>query len=271
MSALSQLRKGSQVDSRQGVLPWGSEGRERSQKRPQAPVPDIADPATQNPSMSGWDNRMLKWDVGEKGGSTRMLAPQLSGPQEVRHHVLALKALSPVPILCTCSGGRCRIHGILSDSWPLVAADPSATVLNRASVSPSPEVEMKRFAVPLLFAVTWAVGVTRALSWPDFLPELPRHLSEELPETVDLLFETAQQPGAVDDEQARTWILAAAEAETRPGDLLEEIGLLAWLREDLSFTLHQIYGVLAGRMHMEVITLDFRPLKAALRHRAIDR
>ena len=82
-----------------------------------------------------------------------MLAPQLSGPQEVRHHVLALKALSPVPILCTCSGGRCRIHGILSDSWPLVAAGPSATVLNRASVSPSPEVEMKRFAIPLLLGI----------------------------------------------------------------------------------------------------------------------
>lgn len=126
-------------------------------------------------------------------------------------------------------------------------------------------------ALPALFAVTWAVGITRAVSRPDFLPELPQRIAEELPVTVDLLFEAAQQPGAVDDEQARTWILAAAEAKTRPGELLEEIGLLDWCRNDLSFTLHQLYGALSGQRHMEVITLDFRPLKAALSHEAVDR
>jgi hypothetical protein len=36
--------------------------------------------------------------------------------------------VSPAPFFCTCSGGRCRIHDTLSDSWPLAAVDPPATM-----------------------------------------------------------------------------------------------------------------------------------------------
>jgi hypothetical protein len=69
LPAAWQLGKGFQVKNRGFILPWGSAERERSQNRPQGPVPDVGEPAAQNPSMSGWDNRPLKRDVGEKGGS----------------------------------------------------------------------------------------------------------------------------------------------------------------------------------------------------------
>ncbi len=124
---------------------------------------------------------------------------------------------------------------------------------------------------PALYVVTWTVGITRAVSQPDFIPSLPEKISEELPGTVDLLFDAAINPRALKDKNARTWITAAAEAETRPGELLEEIGFLEWLREDLSKSLVQIFDTMNGEIHPEIITLDFRLLKRAVEHEAIDR
>lgn len=125
--------------------------------------------------------------------------------------------------------------------------------------------------IPALYSVTWTVGITRAVTRPDFLPELPARISEHLPRTVDLLLEAANQPGALKDENTRAWLLAAAEVRTTPGELLEEIGLLKWLREDLSYTFRSVFEVLKGGYHPGAIDLDLRPLKQAIAHDAIDR
>ncbi|MHC4946038.1 MAG: hypothetical protein ACYTG7_23755 [Planctomycetota bacterium] len=125
--------------------------------------------------------------------------------------------------------------------------------------------------IPTLFGVVWTVGIIRAVSQPEFLPELPRRISYELPVMGDLLLEAAQHPQAIEGDNARAWIRAAAEANTTPGELMEETGLLRWLREDVSATMHDLFKVLNGEMHPEVISLDFRPLKRALSHEAIDR
>ena len=88
---------------------------------------------------------------------------------------------------------------------------------------------------------------------------------------MEVLFEAAGHPLAIEDENARAWIRAAAMARTSPEELLEEIGLLGWLREDLSGALREIFLVLEGRLRPDVITLDLRPLKRAFHHEAIDR
>jgi hypothetical protein len=125
--------------------------------------------------------------------------------------------------------------------------------------------------IPILFQVTWTVGVTRAVSEPEFLPNLPVQLSEELPGTLELFLEAACQSGTVEDEEAQAWFQAAARARTTPSELMEECGLLSWLREGLPNTLRQIFGVLEGKIHPDVITLDLRPLKQAFHHPAVDR
>jgi hypothetical protein len=125
--------------------------------------------------------------------------------------------------------------------------------------------------MPALFGVVWTVGIIRAVSQPDFLPELPRRISHELPAMGDLLLEAAKQPGAIEDENARAWVRAAAEADTTPGELMEATGLLTWLRGDVSATMRDLYKVLNGEIHPEVISLDFRPLKRAISHEAVDR
>jgi len=125
--------------------------------------------------------------------------------------------------------------------------------------------------VPLLFTVIWSVGIVSAVSKPEYIPELPLNISEELPRAVDAILETAKHPDAIEDIETRIWLQAAARAKTSPSELLEEIGLLDWLRHDVSKALKDVYKVIEGKYQPHTIVLNLRPLKRAVEHNAIDR
>ncbi len=126
-------------------------------------------------------------------------------------------------------------------------------------------------AVPVLIGVIWAVGITRAVVSPELLSDMPREVIAEIPDLVDEMLAAMQAEDFTTDENARQWIKAISEAETSPKELMEEIGLLSWLQNELSSSLQEIGEILRGEVKPMEITLNMRPLKKALQHKAIDR
>lgn len=126
-------------------------------------------------------------------------------------------------------------------------------------------------ALPTLFAVIWAVGMTKAVVSPEFLSDMPREIIKEIPQHVDEMIKEMQDEEFTTDQDARAWIKAIAQADTSPKELMEEIGLLNWLQNELSASLQDLGDILRGEIEPKQITLNMRPLKEALQHKAIDR
>ncbi|MFC2155861.1 hypothetical protein ACFLRB_05175 [Acidobacteriota bacterium] len=127
------------------------------------------------------------------------------------------------------------------------------------------------FALPILFGIIWAVGMTKAVVSPEFLSDMPRELIAEVPQFVDDMLEAMQEEDFTTNENARAWLKAISEAGTTPKELMEEIGLLDWLQNELSASLQDVGDILRGEMEPKQITLNMRPLKQALQHKEIDR
>ena len=125
--------------------------------------------------------------------------------------------------------------------------------------------------LPLLFAIIWAVGITKAAVSPEFVTELPQEIITEFPDTMDEIFEEAQREDVIEDENTSAWFKAAARVGTTPQELMRETGLLDWMENELSGTLEEIGDVLRGESRVRPRTLDLRPLKQALTSDAIDR
>jgi len=125
--------------------------------------------------------------------------------------------------------------------------------------------------LPLLFAIIWAVGITKAAVSPEFVTELPQEIIAEFPETLDEIFEEAQRDDIIKDENTKAWFRAAAKVGTSPQELMRETGLLDWMENELSDTLEEVGDVLRGESRVRPRTLDLRPLKQALTSDAIDR
>ncbi len=124
--------------------------------------------------------------------------------------------------------------------------------------------------MPTLFGIIWAVGVTKGAVSPEFLSDLPQQIIDEVPRLIEELFEEAQDEDVVADENTRAWIQAAAQVEMDPKDVIAEIGLLHWLQNELTATLQEFGEVLRGQERPRRITLDLRPLRAALSHEALE-
>lgn len=124
--------------------------------------------------------------------------------------------------------------------------------------------------LPLLFAIIWAVGITKAAVSPEFVTELPQEIIAEFPDTVDEIFEEAQREDVIEDKNTRAWFKAAAQVGTTPQELMRETGLLDWMENELSDTLEEMGDVLRGESRVRPRTLDLRPLKQALTSDAID-
>jgi hypothetical protein len=127
------------------------------------------------------------------------------------------------------------------------------------------------FGIPTLFGIIWAVGMTRAAVSPELLSDLPQEIINEAPYVVDDMYKAMQQKDAVSDENAREWINAAQKSGFSPRDLMKEIGLMGWLKNELSHSLQQVGEMLRGEIPTDSIILDFRPLKRALQHEGIER
>jgi hypothetical protein len=124
--------------------------------------------------------------------------------------------------------------------------------------------------LPILFGVIWVVGLTKASVSSEFISDLPREIIDEVPDIAEEIFEEAQDEKVIRDDNTRAWFEAAARAGVTPKQLMEEIGLLDWLENELSESLEQIGEVLRGERRPRPITLDLRSLKDILLREEID-
>jgi hypothetical protein len=124
--------------------------------------------------------------------------------------------------------------------------------------------------IPALIAIIWAVGLTRAVVSPEFLSEMPREIITKIPDLLEETLEAVDREDVIQDEEARKWVRAVADADTTPKELLEKIGIMDWLKIELSQSLEDIGQILKGKMSPRPVVLNMRPLKAALRHEGID-
>jgi hypothetical protein len=125
--------------------------------------------------------------------------------------------------------------------------------------------------IPSLMAVIWAVGITRAVVSPEFLSDLPREIINKVPNMLDEVLEDVDREYVITDKRTRAWVRAFAGADTSPKELLEEIGVMAWLENELSRSVEDIGKIFRGEIRPRTIMLDLRPLKSALKHEKIDR
>lgn len=124
--------------------------------------------------------------------------------------------------------------------------------------------------LPILFGVIWVVGLTKATVSSEFISDLPREIIDEVPDIAEEIFEEAQDERVIRDDNTRAWFEAAARAGVTPKQLMEEIGLLDWLENELSDSLEEVGEVLRGERRPRPITLDLRPLKDILLREEID-
>ena len=119
-------------------------------------------------------------------------------------------------------------------------------------------------AAPLLFGIIWSVGLASALTSPVLLSDVPRKVISEAPELIDFAFEEAQRSEAIPDENVRAWIEAIADVDTTPSEILEEIGIFSWAREDLSESLEEMGEILRGNKQSSSVVLNTKGLKEAV-------
>jgi hypothetical protein len=125
--------------------------------------------------------------------------------------------------------------------------------------------------LPTLFGIIWAVGMIKASVSAEFLTDLPREIIADVPDKADEIFREAQDEQVIADANTRAWFQAAAKTGISPRELMEKTGLLQWLDGELSDSLRQIGQVLRGERRPRPITIDLRPLQAALLHPEVDR
>ncbi|MEI6614293.1 MAG: hypothetical protein WCL37_05300, partial [Chrysiogenales bacterium] len=126
------------------------------------------------------------------------------------------------------------------------------------------------FAIPILFGIIWAVGLTQAVVSSKMLSELPREVIAEIPDLVDGVLLAAKDENIQMHPDARIWLTAVAGVAKTPRELLEETGLNDWLEKELSGTLRMVGDILNGKTEARNVWLDLRPLKQALNHPSME-
>jgi len=121
-------------------------------------------------------------------------------------------------------------------------------------------------AVPILFGIIWAVGLTQAVVSQKTLSELPGEIIAEVPGLLDGMLLAARDENSDLDYDSRTWLRAMAAASPNPRGLMEETGMNLWLKKELSGSLRTFGDILNGRTAPRDIWLDMRPLKAVFNH-----
>jgi hypothetical protein len=127
------------------------------------------------------------------------------------------------------------------------------------------------FAIPVLFGIIWAVGLTQAVVSQKMLSELPGEVIAEIPNLVDGVLLAAKDENIDMHPDGRAWLQAAAKVAQSPKSLLQETGLNDWLQKELSGTLRTVGDILNGKTEARNVWLDLRPLKQALNHPAMER
>ncbi len=118
--------------------------------------------------------------------------------------------------------------------------------------------------LPLLFAITWAVGLTRAAMSPKLISEVPEKIIGAMPEMIDEIVREGQKPDVVHDAESRAWLQAMDKSGTSVNDLLAKTGVMAWMQGELKSALSEVGDVLKGVRPPGRIAIDLRPLKKSL-------
>jgi hypothetical protein len=118
--------------------------------------------------------------------------------------------------------------------------------------------------LPLLFAIIWSVGLTRAAMSPKLLSEAPLKIIAAVPDMIDEFVREGQNADLVKDADTRAWLQAIAKSPTPPRELLAKLGILPWMQGELQDALGKIGDVLRGKRPPDRISIDLRPLKKAL-------
>ncbi|MDD8025416.1 MAG: hypothetical protein PHI34_02800 [Acidobacteriota bacterium] len=126
-------------------------------------------------------------------------------------------------------------------------------------------------AIPILFGVTWAVGLIKASVSPKFLSDLPREIIDKLPESADAIFTAGQDKDFIEDSETRVWFQAAAKTGTSMRELMQTTGITGWMQGELSSSLKRIGEILRGESPVEPVMIDMRPFKKALLDPAMDK
>jgi len=126
-------------------------------------------------------------------------------------------------------------------------------------------------AIPVLFGIIWAVGLTQAVVSQKTLTEFPGKIIAEVPNLLDGMLLVAQDENSSLDYDSRTWLKAMAGASPPPRELLEETGLNNWLEKELSGSLRTLGDILNGKTAARDIWLDMRPLKSIFSHPIMER
>ena len=124
-------------------------------------------------------------------------------------------------------------------------------------------------AVPLLFGMTWAVGLTRAVVSPDFISEMPGEIIRETRNIMDEMVRLGKTDDPSLDEETRAWLQAMAAVDRTPGEVLDESGITGWLEVELDQALKQISAILRGESAPVPVELNMTPLKTALQSPAM--
>ena len=124
--------------------------------------------------------------------------------------------------------------------------------------------------LPVLFAIVWAAGLTRAVLSPAFVSEVPQKIIAAVPDIADEIMAAGRNPDVVRDPRARVWFEAAAKVGTTPRELLVKTGLLGWMQGELVRALTDVGDILRGKREPGPVTIDMRPLKKALLSPEID-
>ncbi|HUU05596.1 MAG TPA: hypothetical protein VMZ49_06925 [Patescibacteria group bacterium] len=126
-------------------------------------------------------------------------------------------------------------------------------------------------AIPVLFGIIWAVGLTQAVVSPKTLSELPGEIIAEIPDLLDGMVLAARDENSDLEYDSRIWLTAMSGASPTPRELMKETGLNDWLEKELSGSLRTMGDILNGKTAPRDIWLDMRPLKAVFSHPTMER
>jgi len=127
------------------------------------------------------------------------------------------------------------------------------------------------FAIPILFGVIWAVGLTRAVVSPEFLSDMPQEIIAQVPEVIDQTLKAAEDEEFHLKQNTREWIKAIRQTKTTPRAVLEETGLFKWMQNELTVFFQELGEMLRGEKEIRALKLDMKPLKQAINHPVLDR
>lgn len=121
-------------------------------------------------------------------------------------------------------------------------------------------------AVPILFGIIWAYGISKAIISPEFITNLPDDLLAELPTLLNEIAAESESTWYEMDEEQRIWLKAYKNSGTDLQQLIKDIGLATWVQKDLRNSFQKIGEMLRGERVFSHVELNMRPFKDALKN-----